>query len=117
MPDDAKDPERKMWCAVERHQVQNQRRLHILNAVKDLRELLPQHKFYGNAQEGNVYTNNVAVLKTDLDAKATQAPGRFDHVDLAHWCGHCRGSDKDKGHGEGGGSLASNVRFARAWRD
>lgn len=39
VPDDLKDPARKVWCAVERHPVQNQRRRNILSAVKDLRKL------------------------------------------------------------------------------
>lgn len=32
----SKDPESKMWCAVERHFVQDQRRRNILQAVNDI---------------------------------------------------------------------------------
>lgn len=64
-----------MWCAVERHLVQNKRRRNIPSAAKGLREILPQHKLHGNTRGGNMYMDNMAILKTDLDTKAMQAHG------------------------------------------
>lgn len=81
--DIVKDKERKVWCAVERHPVQNQRRRNILQAVKELREKWPELRIYGNVHDGCIYAGNMAVLKTDHDGKITQAPGWFDVKEMA----------------------------------
>lgn len=64
------DPERKWWCAVERHPIQNMRR-RDLTAAKKMREELPGYKFHGNIKDVNVYMNNIASLKTESEAKFT----------------------------------------------
>lgn len=48
-----------------------------------MREELPDYKFDGNIQDGNVYMNKIAILKTDNEAKVTQTGAWFEHLALA----------------------------------
>lgn len=65
MPENLKDPERKLWCAVERHPAQNQRRRNVLQAAKEARARWPELRIYGNVHDGHNYCSNAAILKTD----------------------------------------------------
>lgn len=80
--DKLKDPGRKWCCAVERHPIKNMRRRSILSAVKEMREELPDYKFYGNIQDGNVYMNNIPILKPDSVANVTKTGVWFEHPAL-----------------------------------
>lgn len=53
-----------------------------MSAVKQMREELPDYKFYGNIQGGSVYMNNIAMVKTDSEAKVTQTGAWVEHPAL-----------------------------------